>query len=74
VIKLRRFIRDRPATGLGETRSAYKILVWKPVETRELLRPRYRFEDNIKVDLEKEFIRLWTEFFCLRENSSGGHL
>jgi hypothetical protein len=29
----------------------YKILVWKPEGTRQHGRPRFRWEDNIKVDL-----------------------
>jgi hypothetical protein len=37
---------------MGEWRSAYRILVGRPV-VRILGRPRHRWEDNIKVDLHK---------------------
>jgi hypothetical protein len=37
----------------GEMRSAYKILVGKPEERKTLfVRPRRRWEDNIKMDLK----------------------
>ena len=35
-------------------RGAHKILVGKPVEKRPLGRPRPRWEDNIKMDLNEE--------------------
>jgi hypothetical protein len=38
---------------MGETRSAYIILVGKPEGKRPLGRPRRRWEDNIKVDLRE---------------------
>jgi hypothetical protein len=31
----------------------YKVLVGKPEEKRSLVRPRRRWKDNIKVDLQK---------------------
>jgi hypothetical protein len=34
-------------------RNAYKILVGKPKEKRPLGRPRYRCEDNIRMDLRE---------------------
>ena len=36
-----------------ESRSAFKILTGKPKEKRPLGRPRRRWEDNIRVDLEE---------------------
>jgi hypothetical protein len=33
--------------------SAYSVLVRKPEEKRPLGRPRHRWEDNIKVDLQE---------------------
>ena len=35
-----------------ESRGAYRILVWKPEGKRPLGRPRRRWEDNIKMDLQ----------------------
>jgi hypothetical protein len=37
---------------MGEKRNAYRILVGKPELKRPLGRPRYRWENNIKIDLE----------------------
>jgi hypothetical protein len=34
-------------------RNAYKILVGKPEKMRLLERPRYRWNNNIKMDLKK---------------------
>jgi hypothetical protein len=36
---------------MGEKRNAYRILVGKPEGKRSLGRPRYRWVDNIKIDL-----------------------
>jgi hypothetical protein len=36
---------------MGERRGAYRALVGKPVGRRPLGRPRYRWENNIKMDL-----------------------
>jgi hypothetical protein len=38
---------------MGEVRGAYNILVGRPEGRRPLGRPRRRWEDNIKMDLEK---------------------
>jgi hypothetical protein len=38
---------------MGEKRNAYRILVGKPEEKRPLGRPRYRWVDNIKMDLRE---------------------
>ena len=38
---------------IGESRGAYSVLVWKPKIKRPLGRPRRRWEDNIKMDLQK---------------------
>jgi len=40
------------AYGTHGTDNLYKILVWKPEMKRLLGSPRYRWEDNIKVDLK----------------------
>jgi len=37
---------------MGARRSVYRILVWKPEGKRPLGRPRRRWEDNIKMDLQ----------------------
>jgi len=38
---------------MGERRGVYMILVEKPEGKRPLGRPRYRWEDNIKMDLQE---------------------
>ena len=38
---------------IGESRGAYSVLVWKPKIKRPLGRPRRRWEDNIKMDLQE---------------------
>jgi len=38
---------------MGERRGIYRVLVGKPEGTRPLGRPRYRWEDNIKMDLQE---------------------
>jgi hypothetical protein len=38
---------------MGEKRGAYRILVGRPEVRRPLGRPRRRWEDNIKMDLQE---------------------
>jgi hypothetical protein len=38
---------------MGEKRGTYRILVERPEGRRPLGRPRYRWEDNIKIDLQE---------------------
>ena len=38
---------------MGEGRGAYRILVGKPEGKGPLVRPRRRWEDNIKMDLQE---------------------
>ena len=37
---------------VGEKRGVYRVLVGKPEEKRPLGRPRRRWEDNIKLDIQ----------------------
>jgi len=38
---------------MGEGRVVYRVLVRKPEEKRPLGRPKRRWEDNIKMDLQE---------------------
>jgi hypothetical protein len=52
VIKLRRFRWAGHVARMRERRGVYKVLVGKPEGKRPLGRPRRRWEDNIKIDLQ----------------------
>jgi hypothetical protein len=41
------------ATPYGEMRNAHTVVVGKPEGKRTVRRPRRRWEDNIKIDLEE---------------------
>jgi hypothetical protein len=49
---------------MGERRGVYRVLVGKPEEMRPLGRPRRRWEDNIKMDLQEVGCGVWTELIC----------
>jgi hypothetical protein len=53
VIKSRRLRWAGHVARVGERRCAYRALVGKPEGRRPLGRPRRRWEDNIKMDLEQ---------------------
>jgi hypothetical protein len=38
---------------MGERRGVYKVLVGKPEGKRPMVRPRHRWEDNIKMELQE---------------------
>jgi hypothetical protein len=38
---------------MGEKKGVYKVLVGKPEEKRPMGRPRSRWEDNIRMDLQE---------------------
>jgi hypothetical protein len=56
---------------MGERRGVYRVLVGKPEGKRPLGRPRCKWEDNIKMDLQG--VR-WTGSMWLRIGTGGGHL
>ena len=41
-----------PVASMGERKGVYKVMVGKPEGKRPPWRPRRRWEDNIKTDLE----------------------
>jgi len=59
---------------MGEERGVYRVLVGKPEGKRPLARPRLRWEDNIKMDLQEVGWGVWTGSSWLRIGTGGGHL
>ena len=53
VIKSRRMRWVGHVARMGERRGVYRVLVGKPVGKRPLGRPRSRWKDNIKMDLQE---------------------
>jgi hypothetical protein len=58
---------------LGERRGVYRVLVGKPEGKRPFGRPRRRWENNIKMDLQ-EVGREGIDSSWLRIGTGGGHL
>jgi hypothetical protein len=59
---------------MGEGRNLYRVLVGKPEGKRPLERPRHRWEDGIKMDLEEIGWGVWCGFTWLRIGTVGGLL
>jgi hypothetical protein len=60
---------------MGERRDAYRVLVQTPEGTRPLVRPRRRWEANIKIDLQGVGWGgggTWTGLIWLRIGTVGG--
>ena len=53
VVKSRRMRWAGHVARMGEDRGVYRVLVVKPEGKRPLERPRRRWEDNIKMDLQE---------------------
>jgi hypothetical protein len=53
VIKSRRMRWAGHVARVGERRGVYRVLLGKPEGKRPLGRPRRRWEDNIKIDLQE---------------------
>ena len=53
VVKSRRMRRAGHGARMGEERGVHRVLVGKTEGKRPLGRPRRRWEDNIKMDLQK---------------------
>jgi hypothetical protein len=52
-IKSRRMRWAGHGAYMGERRGIYRVLVWTPAGKRPLGRPRHRWKDNIKMDLQE---------------------
>jgi hypothetical protein len=56
---------------VGEGRGAYRILVGRPEGRRPLGRPRRRWDDNIKMNLQEVVWGAWTGLIWLRIGTGG---
>jgi hypothetical protein len=54
----------------GERRGVYRVLVGKPEGMRPHGRPRPRWEDNVKMNLQE--VGVWTGSSCLRVGTGAG--
>ena len=52
----------------------YRVLMRKPEGKRPLGRPRHKWEDNIKMDLQELGWEAWTGLIWLRIGTGGRHL
>ena len=59
---------------MGEGRDVHRVLVGKPEGKRPLGRPRRRWEDNIKINLQEVRGVVGTGWSWLRIGRGGGHL
>jgi hypothetical protein len=55
VIKSRRMIWTGHVARMGKERGVYRVLVGKPEGKRPMERPKRRWKDNIKIDLQKVY-------------------
>ena len=59
---------------MGEERGVYRVLVGKPEGMRPLERPRRRWVDNIRMNLQEVGLGIWTELGWPRIETGGGRL
>ena len=74
VIKSRRMKWGGHIVRIGERRGIYKVLLGKPEGKRPLRRPKHRWEDSIKMDLQEVGCGVWTGLIWLRTWTGGGRL
>ena len=60
VIKSRRMRWAGNVARMGDERGMYRVLVGKPEGKRLLVRPRRRWVDNIRMDLQEVGCGMWT--------------
>jgi len=70
VIKSRTMSWTGHVAHMMERRGVYRVLVGKA----EGRRPKCRWEDNIKIDLQEVGRGAWTSLIWLRVRTSGGYL
>jgi hypothetical protein len=61
-----------PCSAYGEKRVVYRAVVRKPEVKVPLARPRHRWQDNIKMDLQECDVGVWSGWNWLRIGTGGG--
>ena len=56
---------------IGERRNTYGVFMGKPEGKRLLGRPRHKWENNIKIDLQEVGWEAWTGLIWLRIETGG---
>jgi len=56
---------------MEEERNTYEVLVGKPEGKRTLVRPRHRWQDDIRVDLQEIGGGAWIGLIWLRIGTNG---
>jgi hypothetical protein len=74
VIKSKRMRLAGHVAHMGERRYVYRVSMRKPQGKRPLGRPRHRWENNIKMDLQKVGLVAWTGLIWFRIGTGGGLL
>ena len=74
VVKSRRMRWAGHVARMGDDRVVLRVLVGKPEGNRPLGKPRRRWEDNIKMDLQEVGGVVGTGWSWLRIGKGGGHL
>jgi len=74
VIDLRIMIWAGHVARMGKMRDVYRVFVGKHERKSPLGKPRRRWEDNIKMDLQEVGWGTWTGLIWLRSGTDGGHL
>jgi hypothetical protein len=73
VVKSRRMRWAGHVARMGEGRGVHRVSVGKPEGRRPLGRPRHRWEDNIKMNLQEVGGVVGTGWSGLRIGTGGGH-
>jgi hypothetical protein len=74
VIKSRRMKWAGHVARMGDSRVAYRVLMWRPEGKKTLARPRRRWEENSKINLQEVGWGTWTGLIWLRVGTGDGHL
>jgi hypothetical protein len=74
VIRSRRIRWVGHVARMEEERVVYGVLVGIPEGKKPLGRPRHRWKDNIRMDLQEVGCGVWTGLGWLRIETVGGHL